>query len=83
VAGVVSRRQIEARVWERGAGETLACGSGACAVAVAAQLRGYIDNKVNVKLPGGTLEVEWDGAGEIFLSAPAEIVFRGEGLQEV
>ena len=83
VAKVVSRRQIEARVWERGAGETLACGSGACAVAVAAQLRGYIDNKVNVKLPGGTLEVEWDGAGEIFLSAAAEIVFCGEWLQEV
>ena len=78
VANVVNRGRIEARVWERGVGETLACGSGACAVAVAAQLRGYIDNKVDVKLPGGILEVEWDRAGEIFLSAPAEIVFTGE-----
>jgi diaminopimelate epimerase len=78
VAHVVNRQQIEARVWERGVGETLACGSGACAVAVAAQLRGYINNKVNIKLPGGILAVEWGGVGEIFLSAPAEIVFNGE-----
>jgi diaminopimelate epimerase len=78
VANVVNRRRIEARVWERGVGETLACGSGACAVAVAAQLWGYIDNKVDIKLPGGILEVEWDRVGEIFLGAPAEIVFSGE-----
>ncbi len=78
VANVISRRQIEARVWERGVGETLACGSGACAVAVAAQLLGYIDNKVDIKLPGGTLEVEWDKVGEVLLGGPAEIVFTGE-----
>ena len=83
VARVVNRQRIEARVWERGTGETLACGSGACAVAVAAQLHGYINNKVDIKLPGGILEVEWDGVGEIFLSAPAKIVFRGEWLNEV
>ncbi len=82
VAKVVNRRQIEARVWERGAGETLGCGSGACAMAVAAQLHGYIDNKVDIKLAGGILEVEWDGVGEIFISAPAKIVFRGERLNE-
>ena len=78
IARVVSRQQIEARVWERGVGETLACGSGACAITVAAQLYGYIDNKVNVKLPGGILGVEWDRGGEVFLSGPAEIVFSGE-----
>jgi len=78
VANVISRRQIEARVWERGVGETLACGTGACAVAVAAQLLGYIDNKVDIKLPGGTLEVEWDKVGEALLGGPAEIVFTGE-----
>jgi diaminopimelate epimerase len=82
VARVVSRKQIEARVWERGVGETLACGSGACAITVAAQLYGYIDNKVDIKLPGGILGVEWDGAGEVFLSGPAEIVFNGEWPDE-
>ena len=78
VARVLSRRQIEVRVWERGAGETLACGSGACAVAVAAQRHGYIENKVDIELPGGILRVEWDGVGEVFLSGPAEVVFTGE-----
>jgi len=78
VARVINRRQIEVRVWERGVGETLACGSGACAVVVAAQLHGYTDNKVAIKLPGGTLDVEWDGAGEVLLGGPAEIVFNGE-----
>ncbi|MDI6814809.1 MAG: diaminopimelate epimerase [Dehalococcoidales bacterium] len=78
VAQVISRHQIEARVWERGVGETLACGTGACAIAVVAQLHGYIDNKVDIKLPGGILNVEWDGVGEVFLSGPAEIVFTGD-----
>jgi len=82
VARVISRREIEARVWERGAGETLACGSGACAIAVAAYLNGYINNKVDIKLPGGALGVEWDGAGEVYLSGPAEIVFNGEWPDE-
>ncbi len=78
VARVVDREQIETRVWERGVGETLACGSGACAITVAARLHGYIDNKVDIKLPGGILEVEWEGAGEVFLSGPSETVFTGE-----
>jgi len=82
VAQVVSRQKIEARVWERGVGETLACGSGACAIAVAAHLYGYIDNKVDIKLPGGVLGVDWNGAGEVFLSGPAEIVFNGEWSDE-
>ena len=82
VARVMSRNEIEARVWERGVGETLACGSGACAITAAAQLYGYIDNKVDIKLPGGILGVEWDGAGEVFLSGPAEIVFNGEWPDE-
>jgi len=78
VARVIDRGNIDARVWERGVGETLACGSGACAIAVAARKLGYIDNKVDIELPGGTLEVEWDGVGEVYLSSLAEIVFRGE-----
>jgi diaminopimelate epimerase len=82
VARVLKRNQIEARVWERGAGETLACGSGACAIAVIAKLHGYTDNKVDIKLPGGTLSVEWGGKGEVSLSGPAEIVFSGEWPDE-
>jgi diaminopimelate epimerase len=82
VARVLKRNQIEARVWERGAGETLACGSGACAIAVIARLHGYTDSKVDIKLPGGTLSVEWDGKGEVALSGPAEIVFSGEWPDE-
>ena len=78
VARKLGRGHIEARVWEKGVGETLACGSGACAITVAAQRLGYIDRKAEIKLPGGTLEVEWDGAGEVFLSGPAETVFSGE-----
>jgi len=78
VASVISRQFIEARVWERGAGETLACGTGACAIAVVSQIHGYTDNKVDIKLPGGILNVEWDGTGDVFMSGPAEIVFTGE-----
>jgi len=82
VARVLDRKLLEARVQERGAGETLACGSGACAIAVAARLRGYTDNKVDIKLPGGILNVEWGGAGEVLLGGPAEMVFSGEWKDE-
>jgi len=78
VARVISPGQIEARVWERGVGETLACGSGACAITVAAQLLGLVDDKVNVMVTGGLLHVDWDGKGEVLLSGPAEIVFEGQ-----
>ena len=78
VASIINRRRIDVRVWERGVGETLACGSGACAVAVAAQILGYVDNPVNIKLPGGTLEVAWDRVGEVVLIGMAETVFTGE-----
>jgi diaminopimelate epimerase len=78
VARMINRKEIEVRTWERGAGETLACGSGACAVAVAAQLRDYADKSINIKLLGGTLQLEWDGAGEVLMSGPAETVFCGE-----
>jgi len=77
-ARIINQQQIEGRVWERGVGETLACGTGACAVAVAARLHGYIGDKVNIELPGGVLDVEWDGVGEVFLGGPAEVVFTGE-----
>jgi diaminopimelate epimerase len=77
VANVIGGEEIKARVWERGAGETLACGSGACAITVAARLLGYIGDKVDIKLPGGTLNLEWDGEHEVMLGGPTEIVFTG------
>jgi diaminopimelate epimerase len=77
VARVINRHKIEMRVWERGAGETLACGTGACAVAVAAQLHDFVDDKIAVTLPGGVLTIEWDGRGEVRMSGPAEVTFTG------
>jgi diaminopimelate epimerase len=78
VARVLNRESMEARVWERGAGATLACGSGASAAMVAAHIQGMVDEKVDIKLPGGTLTIEWDGEGEVYLSGPAAEVFVGE-----
>ena len=80
IARVINRDKIEMRVWERGAGETLACGTGACAVAVAAQLHKYVNSKVDIILPGGILNIEWDGRGEVLMSGPAEVVFTGDWL---
>ena len=78
VVNVVDRAHLNARVWERGAGLTLACGSGACAVAVAARLHGYTDEQVSVQLPGGTLNLSWDGEGDVFMEGPVELVFEGQ-----
>ncbi|PPD58949.1 diaminopimelate epimerase [Dehalogenimonas etheniformans] len=77
VARVINSRSIEMRVWERGVGETLACGSGACAVAVAAWILGFTGDKVDIKLPGGKLSAEWSGQGDVYLTGEAEIVFTG------
>jgi len=81
VARVLSRDCIEARVWENGVGETLACGSGACAIGVAACLHGYTPEKVDIKLPGGTLEIDWERKEQVYLTGPAEKVFDGEWLE--
>jgi len=78
VARVLNHKKIEARVWERGVGETLACGSGACAITVASKLLGYTESKVDIKLPGGILNAEWNGNGEVVLGGPAEVVFEGQ-----
>jgi diaminopimelate epimerase len=80
VVRIITRKQVEARVWERGVGETLACGSGACAILVAGNLLGWLDDKVKVNLPGGVLKVEWDieNDNSIYLSGPTETVFSGE-----
>ncbi|MGA2671108.1 MAG: diaminopimelate epimerase [Dehalococcoidia bacterium] len=81
VARVLSEGKIEARVWERGVGETLACGSGACAIAVAAQLLGHINRQVDIILAGGTLMVSWDRVGDVLLTGPVEEIFTGEWLE--
>jgi len=81
VARVLSKGKIEARVWERGVGETLACGSGACAIAVAAQLLDYVEPQVDIILKGGTLTVSWNRVGEVLLTGPVEEVFTGEWLE--
>ncbi|MFM5916143.1 MAG: diaminopimelate epimerase [Novosphingobium sp.] len=78
VASVESRGRIRLRVWERGVGETRACGTGACATAVAAIRRGLVDNTVVIALPGGELEIAWSGQGPIRMTGPAAEAFRGE-----
>ncbi len=78
VARAIDRKRIEARVWERGAGPTLSCGSGACAVMVAAHLHGMVDDVVDITMPGGSLGLEWDGIGEVYLTGAAVTVFSGE-----
>ena len=69
---------LTARVWERGSGETMACGTGACAIAVAARLQGFSQGHVDISLPGGVLGINWDGEGEVYLEGPAVEVFTGE-----
>jgi diaminopimelate epimerase len=78
VAHVEARDRMEVRVWERGCGETLACGSGSCAAVVMARLHDMAGERVTILQPGGELIVEWDGKGDVYLSGPAEMVFEGE-----
>lgn len=75
---IVSPREIIMRVWERGSGETLACGTGACASAVAGVLNGLTDRTVLCHLPGGDLLLEWAESGEVLMTGPAVEVFSGE-----
>jgi diaminopimelate epimerase len=74
---VADRRTIDARVWERGAGETLSSGTGACAAAVASMVNHYTDRHVVVRMPGGALEVLWREDGEVLLTGTAQVVYRG------
>ena len=76
---IIDRGHIQVRVWERGAGETLACGTGACAAVVAGRLRGLLDENVAVRLRGGTLQIRWRGEGEpVMMTGDAVSVFEGE-----
>jgi len=75
---VVDRQHIRLRVYERGVGETLACGSGACAAVVVGRQRGWLDDKVTVSLPGGILKIQWSGEGQpVLMTGPAVSVFEG------
>lgn len=76
---VIDRNTVQMRVWERGAGETWACGTGACAVAVACILNGWTEEEVLVKLRGGDLKIHWDKKkNTVFMTGPATVVFDGE-----
>ena len=76
---IIDRHTIEMRVWERGSGETLACGTGTCATLVAAVLNGLTERRAHIHLLGGTLEIEWDEATDfVYMTGPAETVFEGE-----
>lgn len=76
---VVDRGHIRLRVYERGVGETLACGTGACAATVVGQLQGLLDQAVQVDLPGGSLQIRWQGEGEpVWMTGPAVTVFEGQ-----
>jgi diaminopimelate epimerase len=76
---IVDRKHIRLRVFERGTGETLACGTGACAAVVAGIRRGLLDSPVQVQARGGQLTIRWAGEGQpVYMSGPAETVFEGE-----
>ena len=75
---VLNKQEINFRVWERGVGETLACGTGACAALVAAVLNKKTDREATIHLPGGDLDIQWADDGHVYMTGPAELVFRGE-----
>jgi len=75
---ILDRHHVRLRVYERGSGETLACGSGACAAAVSGIERGWLEDPIQVDLPGGTLTIRWGGRGQpVFMTGPAVTVFEG------
>jgi diaminopimelate epimerase len=74
---VLSRSTLRMRVWERGSGETLACGTGACAAVVAAAVNNLADRRAAVELPGGRLEIDWRSDEHICMTGPAQFVFDG------
>ncbi|MEG3594516.1 MAG: diaminopimelate epimerase [Chloroflexota bacterium] len=77
IINILNRDLISLRVWERGSGQTLACGTGACAAAVIAIKKGLVNNKVTVKLPGGDLEIQWENDSYVYMKGPIKTVFQG------
>ena len=80
IVNVLNRHHLKVRVWERGTGQTLACGTGACAVTVICHIKNLVDNKVTVSLPGGDLIIEWNGQDEVIMEGPIEEVFQGKWI---
>ena len=79
IVQVINKGRLKVRVWERGSGLTLACGTGACAAMVAARMRGLVQQKAIVALPGGDLEMEWQGVGHpVWMTGPVATVFEGK-----
>ena len=81
IVNIIDRSHLKVRVWERGSGITLACGTGACAVAVAAKLKGIIDDSCTISLPGGDLQISWVDNNEVLMTGPIEKVFSGNWEQ--
>ena len=76
IVNVLDKTKIKARSWERGAGLTLACGTGACAIQAISKDRGFTDNNIELYMPGGKLNMKWEGKGQsVFMEGPAELVF--------
>ena len=76
---IIDRKNVKMRVWERGTGETLACGTGACATAVACIINELTERKVKIELLGGNLEIEWNNKdNHVYMTGPATTVFEGE-----
>ena len=78
IVNLIDSGRLRARVWERGSGLTMACGTGACAIGVAARLHSFVGDEVAIDLPGGELTVRWSGQGEVVLEGPVGEVFTGE-----
>ena len=78
IVNVLDGGHVRARVWERGSGLTMACGTGACAVAVIARIKGLTEDEATVSLPGGDLIISWPGEGEVVMEGPIETVFEGD-----
>ena len=78
IVNVLSRHRLKVRVWERGSGLTQACGTGACAVVVAARLKGLVSDNVTIDLPGGSLDIQWPGDGDVIMEGPVEESFDGD-----
>ncbi len=83
IVNIMSDTRLKARVWERGVGETLACGSGACAIGVISMVKALTKNNVDIILPGGVLTITWDGKSDVFLTGTVKEVFSGEYCYEI